>query len=51
MAIPGVDNDKVIILIRTYKCLDIRCKTKILDRIYRVLSARGFDYDFITKIT
>jgi len=50
MAIPGVDNEKVTWLIKTYKALDGRCKTKIVERIYRVLSARGFDYDFITKV-
>jgi len=50
MAVPGIDNDKIVWLIKTYKNLDGRCKTKVVERICRVLSARGFDYEFITKI-
>jgi len=50
MAQPGIDDNYIILLVKTYKALDARLKTNVTERMYRVLSARGFSYDFLTRI-
>jgi hypothetical protein len=53
IAIPGKDDDKINVLIKTYKVLDNRNipPTNITERIIRVLVARGFNYETLIKIS
>jgi len=52
MAEPEHHKDEVVMLINTYKILDSRqiVKTNITERIIRVLLAKGFSWEFLTKI-
>jgi len=48
---PNLNNNNVVELFNTYKFLDNRQNTKILERIRRVLIARGFNIENIERIS
>jgi len=45
IAVPGVDDKKVTVLLKVYKVVDEKKKTNISEKIKRVLTARGFSID------
>jgi len=50
IASPEKHEEEIHVLLHTYMTLDIKQNTKISDRIYRVLLARGFDRIYLDKI-
>jgi len=45
MAIPIIDDSKVLVLLKVYKNVDDKKSTNISEKIKRILTARGFSLD------
>uniref|UniRef100_A0A7S2ACU4 Uncharacterized protein n=1 Tax=Stereomyxa ramosa TaxID=1078864 RepID=A0A7S2ACU4_9EUKA len=50
MVSPGITDDEVILLIKTYKNLDTRINKNITTRIHRALMAQGYSQEFLSRI-